>query len=127
MFKKKNNKETFAVPHNNIYPTRKGDLIFLFKQAKGTYHPFSNDDSNFILSPIHQNSLEWLSTKIVAIKEKYDEKKWWEPYIFPLSIVAVAIISLIMIVMTLDKVENINKVCSGVEQNLLEKIGQRIK
>lgn len=116
----------FRIDNNDfIFPTNKGFAFKLEKTAE-TYQPIKITNPNMALERVPQNNLWWLSNKILRINEKYTDKKWFEPYIMPLSIVVVAIICFLMIVLTLDKVSGIQEFCSQAEKSLGSKLVQNI-
>lgn len=107
-------------------PTSKGVSFKLLKVADA-FSPIIITNPDVRLEIVPQNLLWWFSNKIRQINEKYDDRKWWEAYIMPFSIIVVAIICLLMIILTLDKVSGIQEFCAGAQQSLAGKFTQSIK
>ena len=120
-------RKEFRVDDNKfIFATTKG-ISFKLERVGETYQPIRITNPEIALERVPQNLLWWLSSKIVAIKEKYSDHKWWEPYIMHFSMIVVAIICLLMVILTLDKVSGIQEFCSKAEQSLASKLTQTIK
>lgn len=126
LFQKKLRK-TFRVDDPSyVFATAKG-IAFKLERVGETLQPIKISNPQISMERVPQNLLWWLSNKIVQIKEKYTDKKWWEPYIMPFSIIFVAIICLLMIILTLDKVSGIQQFCGAAERSLSQKLVQNIK
>ena len=97
------------------------------KESRYTYVPISMPDTTTIeFEPIPQNLLPVLARSVVETNQMYSQQKWWEPYLFPLSIFALCIIQVIVMGWMFEKVGQVGGACQEAKSSILDVAKQRL-
>jgi len=75
---------------------------------------------------IPQNLLPNLAREIVETNQTYGEKRWWEPYVFPFSIMLFLLVQFLLVSWLIDKTAGAGATCVAAERGIKETLIQKI-